>query len=195
MLNIIWAGMVLIGIVYACITGNVQAVGNGAIDSAKEAVSLCITMLGVVGLWSGVMEIAKEAGLLNSLNRGIKPVIGRLFTRECRESKAFEHISTNVAANILGLGWAATPSGLNAMKELAVLNEHRNVASNDMCTFLVLNISSLQLIPVNIIAYRSQYGSVNPAAIVAPAIVATLISTICAVIFCLIKNATTGGRK
>ena len=99
---------------------------------------------------------------------------------------AMKHMTTNVIANILGLGWAATPAGLRAMNSLAQLNDSDKTASNAMCTFLVINVSSLQLIPVNIIAYRSQYGSTNPTAVVAPAIIATLVSTIVAVIFCRI---------
>ena len=117
---------------------------------------------------------------------------------------AEEHITTNIIANVLGLGWAATPAGLRAMEELSKLEEDRRkrrlpgpirkkgIASNEMCTFLILNISSLQLIPVNVIAYRSQYGSVNPTAIVGPAIAATAVSTMVAVIFCKVMNGKRG---
>lgn len=188
MLNYIWAFMVLAGIVYGSLTGNIDAVGNGALEASKEAVTLCMTMLGVMALWMGVMEIAKKAGLIESLSRGCAPVVSWLFPRLDRKGKAFEYITTNIIANILGLGWAATPSGLKAMEELSVLNGHRERASNEMCVFLILNISSLQLIPVNIIAYRSQYGSVNPTAIMAPAIVATAVSTVVGIIFCKIMD-------
>ncbi len=190
MLNYIWAFMVLIGILYAAVTGNIEAVSNGALDSAKEAITLCITMLGVLSLWAGLMEIARKSGVMAQLTRLIRPLVRFLFPNIPKEHKSNEYITTNIVANILGLGWAATPPGLKAMESLAELNEKRNgkdkvhIASNEMCTFLVINISSLQLIPMNIIAYRSQYGSVNPTAIVGPGLVATLISTVVGVIFC-----------
>ncbi len=186
MLNYIWAFMILVGILYGSVTGNISAVGNGILDSAKEAVSLCVTMLGVMALWTGIMEIANESGLIRAATNRIIPIIRGLFPELPKEHKAWNYISLNIIANILGLGWAATPAGLKAMEELQSLNRS-DVASDAMCTFLIINISSLQLIPVNIIAYRSQYGSVNPAAIVAPAILATLVSTLAAVFYCSIK--------
>lgn len=194
MLNYIWGFMILTGILYGAVTGNIGAVGNGIIDSAREAVSLCITMLGVVSLWTGIMEIAGDSGLIDSLTKKIMPLIRGLFPGIPKGHKAWEYISLNFIANVLGLGWAATPAGLKAMQELSDIQGIRGsgrktaAASNAMCTFLVLNISSLQLIPVNIIAYRSQYGSVRPAAIVAPAILATAVSTLSAVIYCIIMN-------
>ena len=118
----------------------------------------------------------------------MKPLIRFLFPDIPKDDIANEYIATNMMANILGLGWAATPSGLLAMKELNRLNGDKETASNEMCTFLVINISSLQLIPINVIAYRMQYGSANPTEIIAPAIVATLVSTFVAIIFCLIMR-------
>lgn len=202
MLNYIWAFMILVGIIYGACTGHMEQVTNAALDSAGEAVSLCITMLGVMALWVGLMEIAQRAGIIAGLTRSISPFIDFMFPKLPKHHKARDYIATNIIANILGLGWACTPAGLKAMEELAQLEAERGnpdyqtqkkqgtvgtrLASSEMCTFLILNISSLQLIPVNIIAYRSQYGSVNPARIVAPAIVATAISTLTAVIFCKI---------
>ena len=199
MLNYIWAFMILIGVVYGAITGKMAEVTNAALDSAGDAVSLCITMIGVMALWVGLMEIAQKSGLIAKLTRGIQPFIRFLFPRIPEGHPAKEYIATNLIANVLGLGWACTPAGLKAMEELAKLEAERGtpgyadesgrrVASNEMCTFLILNISSLQLIPVNMIAYRSQYGSVNPAGIIAPAIVATFVSTAVAVVYCKIKN-------
>lgn len=188
MLNYIWGFMILVGILYGSITGNISEVGNGILDSGKEAISLCITMLGVMALWMGIMEIAEQTGLIRAATQKIKPLLRGLFPNLPVDHKAWDYICTNVIANVLGLGWAATPAGLRAMQELKKLSQNDNVASDEMCTFLVLNISSLQLIPVNVIAYRSQYGSVNPAVVVAPAIIATSISTIAGIIFCLIKN-------
>lgn len=188
MLNYIWGFMVIAGIVYGVITGNIAEVGNGALNAAGEAVNLCITMAGVMGLWCGVMEIARSSGLIESLTVKMKPLIHWLFPNVPSGHKATEYIATNFIANILGLGWAATPAGLKAMEELEKLNDRKERATDDMCTFLVLNISSLQLIPVNVIAYRSQYGSVNPAAIAGPALIATMVSTLTAVVFCRVMR-------
>lgn len=207
MLNYIWAFMIIIGIVYGSITGRMAEISTAALDSSKEAVTLCITMAGVVSLWVGFMEIAQTSGLIDKLTKGLNPFIHFMFPKIPQNHKAMEYISLNTIANILGLGWAATPAGLKAMEELANLEAERGnkaymetakgtngierVASNEMCTFLILNISSLQLIPVNIIAYRQQYGSVNPTGIIAPAIISTLINTIAAVIYCKIKERST----
>lgn len=187
MLNYLWGGMILIAVVYGTVTGNVKAVGSAAVDSSKEAVELCITMLGVMALWTGVMRIAEASGLTEKFRKVARPVLRFLFPDVPEDSEANDYIASNLLANLLGLGWAATPFGLKAMAELQKINVEqggkREVASRSMCSFLIINISSLQLIPVNIIAYRSQYGSVNPAEIVGPAIVATTISTLAAVVF------------
>ncbi len=193
MLNYLWAAMIIIGIVYGSITGNIEVVGNAAIDSGKDAVSLCITMLGVVTMWTGIMKIATNCGIIATASRKLSPFITFLFPRLPKNHIVRESITTNFIANIFGLGWAATPAGLKAMKELAALNDNGDNksykwASDEMCTFLVINISSLQLIPINIIAYRSQYGSVNPTGIIVPAIIATTISTAVGIIFCKIMS-------
>ena len=207
MLNTIWAIMILVGVIVGILTGNMEAVGTGALESAGNAVTLCITMMGILSMWTGLMQVARASGLLEKMAAGLSPVIGFLFPNIPKDSKAAEYIATNMVANVLGLGWAATPAGIKAMEELAVLEEERGTpgykkkkqgnvrelsleedipraASNEMCTLLVVNMSSLQLIPINMIAYRSQYGSASPAAIVAPVIVATVISTVVAVLFC-----------
>lgn len=187
MLNLLWGAMILIAVVYGSLTGKVSEVGIAAVNSSKEAVELCITMLGVMALWTGLMKIAEKSGLNAIFLRLLRPVLGFLFPDVPKDSKANEYIASNLLANILGLGWAATPFGLKAMEELQKLNREQGGnperASDAMCAFLILNISSLQLIPVNVIAYRSQYGSVNPAGIIAPALVATCVSSIAAVLF------------
>ena len=215
MLNYIWALMIMVGVIYGAMTGNIEAVSNAALDSAGEAVSLCITMMGVMALWVGLMEIAQTSGLIERLTKGIQPFISFMFPGIPKGHAAREYISMNIIANVLGLGWACTPAGLKAMEELAKLEAERGtagyvsadgtakggvetvdgtkgkqgrIASKEMGTFLILNISSLQLIPVNMIAYRSQYGSVNPAGIIAPAIVATFVSTAVAVVYCKVKD-------
>lgn len=195
MLNVIWAGMILIAVSYGAVTGRFSEVTNAALDSGGEAISLCLTMAGIVALWMGLMEIAKQAGLILKMTRGINPFLSFIFPGIPIGHPAREYIATNIIANILGLGWACTPAGLKAMEHLANLEKQRGTAgynpsgkqrtaSNEMCNFLILNISSLQLIPVNMIAYRSRYGSVKPAAIIAPAIIATCVSTFVAILFC-----------
>lgn len=192
MMSYLWGGMILIGIIYGAFTGNLQAVTDAALQSAQDAVTLCITMMGVMSMWVGLMEIAKESGVVERLTRIIGPVLNFLFPKVPRGSKAEEYISLNVIANVLGLGWAATPAGLNAMKELENLRKQQGqaegVATNEMCNFLILNISSLQLIPVNLIAYRSSYGSQNPTSVIAPAILATAFSTFVAIVFIVVIN-------
>ncbi len=227
MLNAIWAGMILLAVVYGAASGHLGDVTNAALDSAGEAISLCITMAGVVALWTGLMEIAQRAGLVGKLTKGIEPFLRFLFPRIPKGHPAEGYIATNVIANVLGLGWACTPAGLKAMEELAKLEAERGNpeyleaeygagrsgagesfrrqesvgrsgqgagrrANNEMCIFLIFNISSLQLIPVNMIAYRSQYGSANPTAIIAPAIAATLVSTLVAIVYCKLRDR--GGK-
>lgn len=230
-MNYIWGIMILTGVIYGTVTGNAEAVSDAVLSSAREAVTLCVTMLGVMGFWMGLMEIARDAGLIGAVSRKIQPLIHFLFPGIPEDHPANRHITMNCVANFLGLGWAATPAGLKAMESLAELEEERReavaderegnqpgadservwkkqaarstrkdqrpapvramphgVASNEMCTFLILNISSLQLIPVNVIAYRAQYGSVNPTAIVGPGIVATAVSTAVAVVFCKVMD-------
>ena len=200
MLNYLWAGMILVGIIFGAFNGKMPDITNAALDSSKEAVTLCITMIGVMSFWTGIMEIASEAGVITMAAKKMRPLIRFLFPNIPQGHKANEHITTNFIANFLGLGWAATPAGLKAMEELEKLEEERRrksapgqmrskgIASNEMCSFLILNISSLQLVSVNVIAYRSQYGSVNPAAIVGAGIIATAVSTGAAVIFCKIMD-------
>lgn len=210
MLNYLWGIMILVGVFWGILTGRPAELTDGILTGAKDAVSLCITMAGVMAFWCGIMEVAKEAGIIRGLTRMLRPFVRFLFPRIPEGHKAADEISTNIAANVLGLGWAATPAGLKAMESLEELEEERRkakaeergrcqrnarqpavprgTASNEMCTFLILNISSLQLIPVNMIAYRSQYGAVNPAAIVGPAIVATAVSTAVAVIYCKVMD-------
>jgi len=194
MLNALWAGMIIVGVIWAAIHGNMEAVTGGVLESAKEAVNLAITMLGVMSFWCGILKIGENAGLIQLLTKKMKPVIRFLFPQMPQNHPAEQHISTNMIANLLGLGWAATPAGLRAMEELIQLEKERgnkkwtDGASDEMCTFLVINISSLQLIPINMIAYRSQYGSTDPTAIVGPVIAATAVSTMAAVVFAKLMN-------
>ena len=188
MLNRLWGFMILVGILFAACTGRMGQVGTAAIDSSKEAVTLCITMLGIMSMWTGLMNVAKKAGIIDALTRGLRPVLAFLFPGVPKEHKANEYMAANIISNVLGLGWAATPVGLKAMERLKELNHGSHIASADMCTFLILNISSLQLIPVNIIAYRSQYGSVSPTSIIGMGLAATVISTAAGIIFSVVAR-------
>lgn len=188
MLNKLWGIMLLAGIIVAAFTGKTGDAGTAAIDSSKEAVTLCIAMLGVMSMWTGIMNIAKKAGLIDAMTRALRPVLRFLFPGIPAGHVANEYIASNIIANVLGLGWAATPYGLKAMEQMKELNQGSHIASTDMCTFLIINISSLQLIPVNIIAYRSEYGSVSPTSIIGMGLVATLISTAAGVIFSVVAR-------
>ena len=158
MLNYLWAGMMLVGIMWGAVHGTLGEVTEGILNSAKEAVALSITMLGIMSFWCGILKIGEEAGLIEAMTKRMRPIIRFLFPRLPEEHPAAEAISTNMIANILGLGWAATPAGLKAMGELEKLEEERRkfqvhsvargTANDEMCTFLIINISSLQLIPV-----------------------------------------------
>lgn len=198
MLNMLWAGMMAAGIFWAAFHGNMGEVTNGLLDSAKEAVTLGVTMLGIMSFWCGILKIGERAGLIEALTEKMRPAIRFLFPNLPDGHPAGKYIATNMIANMLGLGWAATPAGLKAMEELADLEEERRrkkqravpigAASNEMCDFLILNISSLQLIPVSIIAFRTEYGSVAPTAIVGPAILATAVSTGIAIFYIKIRK-------
>ena len=194
MLNGLWAGMIVLGVLWGAWNGTMGEVGAFALESAQSAVTLCVTMAGILALWSGLIEVAKEAGILNRMEKGMRPALHFLFPEIPKGHPALQQIAINFTANILGLGWAATPAGLAAMRELRTLEQERGnpnpeIASKEMCTFLILNISSLQLLPVNVIVYRTQYGSVDPAGVIGPGLAATFVSTAAAVLFCKWQSA------
>lgn len=189
MLNALWAGMMGIGILWGAFHGTLPSVTEGILGSAKEAVTLCMTMFGILSFWSGILKIGEEAGLLDMLTKRMRPMIRFLFPELPEDHPAAAQISANMIANMLGLGWAATPAGLRAMEELKRWNDQNpgnkgsGIASDEMCTFMIINISSLQLIPINMIAYRSQYGSTDPSSIVGPVLLATSISTLAGIAY------------
>ena len=176
--------------------GKWNEVTQALLDSAKESVSLGITMLGILSFWCGIMEIGNRSGLVGWLSSRMAPVLDFLFPELEREHPAREPIAVNIIANMLGLGMAATPAGLKAMQEMARdMRDEARTATASMCTFLILNISSLQLIPVTLIVYRSQYGSKQPEAVLGPALAATAISTLAAVMFCKAMDGLHGRRR
>lgn len=189
MLDYLWAFMVLAGTLYGMITGNVDKITDALLTGGGSAIDMAMTLFGVVALWTGLMNIAMKSGLINSIQEKISPVVTFLFPSVPKEHRARKYITVNLVSNFLGLGVAATPAGLKAMEALSDLQddnnagEHMTSMSTAMCAFLVINISSIQLIPITVIAYRAQYGSLNPAGIIIPEIIATSVSTLAAVIF------------
>lgn len=182
MLNYLWGSMILIGILFSVFSGNLSSITNAAINSSREAVNICLTMLGILAMWTGLISIAEKSGLINSIAKKMMPLLKFLFPRLPEKSKAMQYICTNIIANMLGLSWAATPAGLKAMEELQKINPQKDTASREMCMFMIINMSSLQIVSINIIAYRAQYNSMNPSEIIGPGLFATFVSTIAAII-------------
>lgn len=178
MLNVIWGFFLIGGILTGAFLGRMDLVTNAVIDGGRNAVELAFTMAGVVAVWSGILKIAEKGGMIDALAEKMELFLDFLFPEVPRGHAARRYISANFAANFLGLGWAATPAGLLAMEELAKLNGKTGRASNAMCMFLVVNMSSLQLVTVNILAYRAEYGSAAPAEIMGAGIAATLGTTL-----------------
>lgn len=182
MLNYIWFGMLVIGIIVAILNGRIEAVTDAAIDSAGKAVELCIGLLGIMCLWTGLMGIAEKSGLVRRISRALTPILEFLFPKIPKKHPAMGAIVMNLVANFLGLGNAATPLGLKAMAELQKLNPKKDTATNAMCMFLVLNTSAIQLIPATIIAIRSASGSQNPTDIIGTIWVASACATVTGII-------------
>jgi len=182
MIHFIWSFLMLVSFGFSFFSGTLEIMATAVMDGAKEAVNLCIVMAAVVGLWSGLMEIGVKSGIIDKLSLIMRPFLVWMFPKINKDDMTMKYIASNFAANILGLGWAATPAGLKAMEEMEKeTKEH--IATDEMCTFVLLNVSSLQLIPLTIVLYRSQYGSTNPAAIVLPGLIATGVSTLAAIMF------------
>lgn len=179
MLNVIWGFFLIGGIVSGALLGRMHGITAAVLDGGRSAVELAFAMAGVVAVWSGILKIAERGGMIDGLARRLTPLMDFLFPSVPRSHAARKYIATNFVANFLGLGWAATPAGLLAMQELQKLNRaEAGRASAAMCMFLTVNMTSLQLVTVNILAYRMEYGSKNPAEIVGVGIVATLITTL-----------------
>ncbi len=178
MLNIIWPIFIIIAIIYAFFTGNIENLSNGIFDSAKSAVELTLTFFGTICLWNGVMEIAKRTSLMEKLTKILKPLINFLFPELNNNKQAKEEISMNMTANLLGLGNAATPLGLKAMKTMQKENVKKDTLTNAMAMFIVINTASLQIIPTNVIAIRSSLGSQSPSGIILQVWTATIVAAL-----------------
>lgn len=181
MLNILWPIFIIVSFVYAILTGNVQNVNNSIFESTSSAVQLSITLLGTICLWTGIMKIAQKTTFVTRLTNLLKPIINFLFPEMRNNEMAKQEISMNIIANVLGLGNAATPLGLKAMKTMQKENEKKDTLSNSMAMFIVLNTASLQLIPTTVIAIRASLNSVSPTSIIFPVWGATIVAAIAGV--------------
>lgn len=198
MINNIWFYMIVISIIFGILSGNVQEITEGVIHSSVQTVELCVNFAGVWALWLGLMEIVKKSGLIDRLSKITYPIINRLFPEIPKNHPALGSISLNLSANILGLGNAATPFGIKAMKELQTINSNKEIASDAMCMFLVINTSSIQLIPTTVIALRASLGSAQPTSIILSSLIATSVSTFIGVTTAIIlrtKESKKGKRK
>lgn len=182
MLNIIWPIFIIISFVYGIFSGNVENINNAIFESASDAVELTITFFGTVCLWNGIMQIAIKTTFVQKLTKLLSPMIKFLFPDIKKEEKAYEEISMNMIANFLGLGNAATPLGLKAMKSMQKNNLQKDTLSNSMAMFIIVNTASMQLIPTTVIAIRSSLDSSNPTRIIIPVWIATICAAIAGVI-------------
>lgn len=181
MLNIIWPLFLIISFVYAIFNGRLEQVNTSVFEGTKSAVELCITLLGTMCLWNGIMKIACKTSIVKKLTKVLTPIMKKLFPDIKRQDKVHEEISMNIIANIMGLGNAATPLGLKAMKSMQKVNNDKKRLSNSMAIFIVLNTASIQLIPTTVIAIRSSLKSNNPTAMIVPIWIATIFAAISAI--------------
>lgn len=182
MLNIIWPVFIIISVVYGILTGRVEEVNNSIFESTAEAVKLTITFFGTICMWNGIIQIAAKTTLMDKLTKLLNPLMKFLFPEIKKGDKVHEEISMNMIANMLGLGNAATPLGLKAMKSMQKQNKKKDTLSNSMAMFIVLNTASLQIIPTTVIAIRSSLGSSNPSGIIIYVWIATIAAAITVVI-------------
>ncbi len=178
MVSLVWGGLLLIGIVYSFISGNISLVNDEVLKSSAQALEMFLTMLPVMVLWMGLMQIASDSGLLSKVAYKFSFILKRLFPSIPEGHESLGLIASNIIVNMVGLGGAATPFGLKAMEKLQELNPQKDTATPAMITFLVLNTSGVTLIPTSIISLRAMFGSTNPSEIIGPALAATLCSTV-----------------
>lgn len=181
MLNILWPIFIIISFTYAILTGNIQNVNNSIFESTSNAVQLSITLLGTICLWNGIIKIVQKTTLANKLTNLLKPIINFLFPELKNNEQAKQDISMNIVANLLGLGNAATPLGIKAMKTMQKENKKKDTVSNSMAMFIVLNTASMQLIPTTVIAIRTSLNSINATSIIIPVWCVTIVATIAGV--------------
>lgn len=178
MVSIIWGFFIFVGVVFSIGTGNVEALNNQILKGASDGINILMEMLPVLVLWTGVMKIAEDAGILQKFSNLVRPVLRKLFPSLDKDDPALGYIASNIAANALGLGSAATPFGLKAMDELQKKNPKKDTATEAMITFLILNTGGVTIIPTTVIALRLMHGSANPSEIIITSILATACSSI-----------------
>lgn len=178
MINKIWGIFILVGILFTLFFGEISSLNDTILTSASTGVNMVLELLPILVLWSGLMKIAEKSGVLENISRVFRPLLSKLFPSIRRDSKALGYITSNIVANALGLGSAATPFGLKAMEEMQKENKDKKQVSDGMITFLVLNTSGVTIIPTTVIALRLMHGSANPEEIILPAILATLCSSV-----------------
>ena len=178
MLNIIWPVFLIISIIFSIMMGNINELNSSIFQSTSDAVNLCITLLGTMCLWNGIMQIANKTTFIKKITKLLSPLMKLLFPKIMKDDEVYQEISMNIVANVLGLGNAATPLGIKAMKSMQEKNIDKKVLTNEMATFIVLNTASIQIIPTTVIAIRNSLGSTNPTAIIVPVWVATICAAI-----------------
>lgn len=181
MLNKIWPAFLIISFVYAIFTGKLLEVNNSIFESTSSAIQLCLTLIGTMCLWCGIIKIAMETSLVDKLIKLLKPLLRNLFPEIDEKDEVYKEISMNIIANLLGLGNAATPLGLKAMKSLQKTNKNKNELSNSMAILIVLNTASIQLIPTTVIAIRTTLGAKNPTEMLVPIWIATAVAAASAI--------------
>ncbi len=196
MVNIVWLVLIISGFIISFFNGSIEAVTQSAFESVKQAVELCFSLIGIYSLWLGLMKIAEKSGLVSAFSKKITPLLRFIFPGVPPNSPAMGSMSMNIIANMLGLGNAATPLGLKAMQDLQDLNRNKDVASDAMIMFIVINTSSVQLIPTTVIALRSAAGSSNPGEIIGTTLIATACSTLAGVLMAVaLRNKSKPGRR
>ncbi|MGL5642852.1 MAG: nucleoside recognition domain-containing protein [Paraclostridium sp.] len=180
----IWFWMIFIGIVGSIFTNNLGQLNEVILSEASRGIEFAVSLAGIMALWMGVMNIAKDSGLINKIGEILYPVLKRLFPSVPKGHKAMSYIVMNIVLNMLGAGNGATAFGLKAMNELQTLNSKKDTATNDMVMFLVINISSIQIIPFTMIKLRLDGGATNPSEIIISTLFATLVSTVVAITSC-----------
>lgn len=178
MVSYIWFFLIVIGILFSMFTGRLDIINDSILTNGKEALDLMLSILPIIVLWTGIMKIAEEAGLLQKFARLMQPILSRLFPSVPKDNPALGYIASNIAANMMGLGSAATPFGLKAMSELQKINTKKDTASVAMITFLVLNTAGVTIVPTTVLALRIAHGSANPSEIILPGVIATFCSSI-----------------
>ncbi len=184
MINVIWFGILFIGIVFGLASGNGELLSKTIVTTTEDTVQLIVQLLGMMCLWCGVMKIAEKSGLTDKLAKGLKPVLRLIFKEAGQDDKALGAIVMNITANMFGLSNAATPFGIKAMEEMDRLNGHKEKASNDMVLFLILNAACIQFVPTTVVSIRAAVGSANPGAIILPALCVTTSASVIGITLC-----------